>query len=89
MALANINILRKDQQRHGNISETSKVLKLLKKQTDTVGVVYQGKHITLTEVDGSIEVKDVSENFSAHIAGQLVEHFQGLYDTVKAKLANA
>lgn len=89
MAFANINVLRKDQQRHGNIAETSKVLKLIKKQTQTVGVFYEGKHITLTEVDGAIEVKDVNENFSAYVAGAIVEHFQGLYDTLKAKLANA
>lgn len=90
MALAkNINVLRKDQLRHGAISETSKVLKLLKKETPTVAVIYQGTHITLTEVNGAIEVKEVNENFSAYIAGQLVQHFQGLYDSLKAKLANA
>lgn len=84
-----IHTFRKNQNRHGNISETAKVLKLLKKETDVVQVVYEGKHITLTEVDGSIEVKDVNTNFSAHIAGALVMHFQSLYDSVKAKLANA
>lgn len=47
-----IHTFRKGQNRHGNISETAKVLKLLKKETDSVQVVYQGKHITLTEVDG-------------------------------------
>lgn len=83
-----LRTFRKNDNRHGTIAETAKVLKLSKNEAKVVSVVYEGKHIKLTAVDGAIEVQEVSDNFSAFIAGKMVEHFQGLYDTVKAKLAN-
>ena len=72
-----------------NISETSKVLKVLKNETDTIAVIYQGKRIILKIVEGFIEVKEISENFSAKVAGEIVKHYQMLYDSLKWKLAKA
>lgn len=86
MALAKFRTIRKDQNRNLSITETSKVLKLVKGETKTVSMIYAGKHITLTEIDGAIEIQEVDDQFQAQVAEYLVTRFQGLYDDIKAKL---
>lgn len=87
MALAKFRTIRKDQKRSLGLTETSKVLKLLKGQATSVNMIYAGKHITLVEVDGMIEIQEAHDQFQAQVAEYLVTRFQGLYDDLKAKLS--
>ena len=89
MALTNVNVVRKHKLKNDLVYETSKILKLLKKEVTSIPVVHRGLHIALTDVNGCIEIDQVDGDFPVDVAGNIVMYFQNLYEQISLKFQKA
>lgn len=87
--MAQTTVIRKTQMGNQRISETKKMVRLIRKQSAEMRLSTSTEFLVLVEVDGSIEIKEASPNFGARIAGQVVERLQALHDSICAKMTVA